>query len=86
VIGVCGGGRGVVQVVCCCGSQLVYTVKRPVATGSNQSFLFLSNLGTGNQKNSGSGQLQLVVWSFAVGFSSVLVIFLVQSTGPGNTN
>jgi hypothetical protein len=35
---------------------------------------------------SGSSQLQLVVWSFAVAFSLVSVIFLVHSTGPANTN
>ena len=39
------------------------------------SFDFLTNLATGNQKISEFVQLQPVVWSFAVGFSLILVIF-----------
>jgi len=50
------------------------------------SFDFLSNLWTGNRKFSESVQLQLEVWPFAVGFSSVPVICSVQSTGPANTS
>ena len=38
-----------------------------------QFFNFLTNLATGNRKNSEFVQLQLVVRSFAVGFSSILV-------------
>ena len=38
-------------------------------------FHFLTNLTTGDQKFSEFVQLQPVVWSFAVGFSSVLVFF-----------
>ena len=33
----------------------------------------------------GNWQPQLVVWSFAVGFSSISVFFPVQQTGPANT-
>jgi hypothetical protein len=58
---------------------------QPVATGLVWSFLFLSNLETGNRNFAKSVQLQLVVRSFAVGLSSVVVIFLVHSTGPANT-
>ena len=42
-------------------------------------------MATGNWTDPNCGQLQLVVRSFAVGFSSVLVIFSVQWTGPVNT-
>ena len=61
-------------------------------TGWNRSrplfsvFQFSTNLTTGNQKISEFVQLQLVVQSFAVGFSSILVFFSVQWTGPANTN
>ena len=49
-------------------------------------FDFLTNLATGNRKISEFVQLQLVVQSFAVGFSSISVFFAVQSTGPVNTS
>ena len=42
-------------------------------------------MATGNWTDPNCGQLQLVVQSFAVGFSSVSVIFSVQWTGPANT-
>ena len=42
-------------------------------------------MATGNWTDPNCGQLQLVVHSFAVGFSSVSVIFSVQWTGPANT-
>jgi len=42
-------------------------------------------MATGNWTDPNCGQLQLVVRSFAVGFSSVSVIFSVQWTGPVNT-
>ena len=42
-------------------------------------------MATGNWTDPNCGQLQLVVRSFAVGFSSVSVIFSVQWTGPANT-
>jgi len=59
--------------------------ERPAATSLFRSFHFSTNLATGNRKFSESVQLQPVVWSFAVGFSSVSVIFSVQWTGPANT-
>jgi len=43
-------------------------------------------MATGNWTDPNCGQLQLVVRSFAVGFSSVSVIFSVQWTGPANTS
>ena len=49
-------------------------------------FNFLTNVATGNQRISQFVQLQSVVRSFAVGFSSISVFFLVQQTGPVNTN
>ena len=48
-------------------------------------FDFSTNVATGNRKNSEFVQLQLVVRSFAVGFSSISVFFPVQQTGPANT-
>ena len=48
-------------------------------------FRFSTNLTTGNQKISEFVQLQPAVQSFAVGFSSVSVMFLGQQTGPVNT-
>ena len=54
-------------------------------TSCNWSFNFLTNLTSGNWNFSESVQLQLVVQSFAVGFSSVSVISLVQWTEPLNT-
>jgi len=42
-------------------------------------------MATGNWTDPNCGQLQLVVRSFAVGFSSVSIIFSVQWTGPANT-
>ena len=62
--------------------------ERPVATSLDRSFWsfnFLTNLTTGNWKFSEFVQLQLVVQSFAIGFSLVLVIFSVQWTKPVNT-
>jgi len=87
----------IVTISLCCIFLLVYTyvlvyitVKdwlQPVQISFLWSFFdFLSNLWTGNRKFSESVQLQLEVWSFAVGFSSVPVIFSVQSTGPANTS
>ena len=55
-------------------------------TGFFWSFNFLTNVATGNWKISEFVQLQPVVWSFAVGFSSILVFFSVQQTGPANTS
>ena len=61
---------------------------RPVATGLDRFFSvfrFLTNIATGNRKNPEFVQLQPVVRSFAVGFSSISVFFPVQWTGPVNT-
>ena len=72
--------------MCLCKVQYVMGQK----TSCNQSrsvflvFQFSRNLTTGNQKISEFVQLQPVVRSFAVGFSSVSVNFLVQWTGPAN--
>ena len=49
-------------------------------------FNFLTNIATGNRKFSEFVQLQPVVRSFAVGFSSISVFFPVLRTGPANTN
>ena len=46
----------------------------------------MTNIATGNRKNSEFVQLQPVVRSFAVGFSPISVFFPVQRTGPANTN
>ena len=54
-------------------------------TGLFWFFDFLTNVATGNRKNSEFVQPQLVVRSFAVGFSSISVFFPVQWTGPANT-
>ena len=54
-------------------------------TGSFRFFNFSTNVATGNRKNSELVQLQRVVRSFAVGFSSISVFFPVQRTGPANT-
>ena len=58
-------------------------------TGRKTGFLwffdFSTNIATGNWKNSEFVQPQLVVRSFAVGFSSISVFFPVQQTGPANT-
>ena len=50
-----------------------------------QSFDFLTNIATDNWKISEFVQLQLMVQSFAVGFSLASVIFSVQFAGPENT-
>ena len=55
---------------------------RPV---SFQFFDFLTNVATGNRKNSEFVQPQPVVRSFAVGFSPISVFFPVQRTRPANT-
>ena len=55
---------------------------RPVSFGF---FDFLTNIATGNRKNSEFVQPQPVVWSFAVGLNSISVFFPVQRTGPVNT-
>ena len=63
--------------------------ERPVATGLDRFFRFFdfsTNISTGNRKNSEFVQLQLVVRSFAVGFSPISVFFPVQWTGPANTS
>ena len=54
-------------------------------TGFFWFFNFLTNVATGNWKNSEFVQPQPVVRSFAVGFSSISVFFPVQWTGPVNT-
>ena len=62
--------------------------ERPVSTSLDWFFWFFkfsTNVATGNWKFSEFVQLQLVVWSFAVGFSSISVFFPVQQTGPVNT-
>ena len=48
-------------------------------------FDFSTNILTGNWKISEFVQRQPVVWSFAVGFSSISVFFPAQQTGPANT-
>jgi hypothetical protein len=60
-----------------CVLNIVYTAKRPVATGSDRSFIFCETFGLATKKFQDQGQLQLVVQSFAVGFSPVPVIFSV---------
>ena len=47
-------------------------------TGFFKFFDFLTNVATGNRKNSEFVQPQPVVQSFAVGFSSISVFFPVQ--------
>ena len=63
--------------------------QRPVTTGPDRFFSvldFSTNLATGNRKFSEFVQLQPVVQSFAVGFSSISVFFAVQRTVPVNTS
>ena len=74
-----------------CVSKVQHTMGRK--TGCNRSrpvffrfFDFPTNVATGNRKNSEFVQLQPVVLSFAVGFSSISVFFPVQWTGPANTS
>ena len=67
-----------------CMSKVQHTMGRK--TRFFWSFNFSTNLTTGNLKISEFVQLQPVVWSFSVGFSSVSVIFLAQQTEPVNAS
>ena len=81
--------RPTIREKCVWARSNIWWDERLVATGLDgffQFFDFLTNLANGNQKISEFVQLQPVVQSFAVGFSSISVFFLVEQTGPVNTN
>ena len=68
-------GKYVCKVQHMMGRKIGCNQSRPVFF---QFFNFSTNLTTGNWKFSEFVQLQLVVWSVAVGFSSISVFFSVQ--------